>query len=187
MVVPIFVISGPSGCGKSTVSKNISDTESFAIIEGDDLHPPRNVEKMSAGHPLTDDDRWDWLNDVRSKALELAHKEGALGVVLTCSSLKKIYRDVLKKANEDKDVQLSFIFLNVEKKELIHRMETRSGHYMKKNMLESQLADLELPKDDEEDTYVVDAMQSIPETTTRVLRIVAKLLATINKKSAEKA
>lgn len=198
MPIPIFVISGPSGCGKTTVSQKISTLENFAFVEGDALHPKRNIDKMSAGVPLTDDDRWEWLRDVRTRAEELARRPGASGVVITCSALKRTYRQVLLRANHDhdddddddgrqergeSDVVLFFIFLDVSKEELIRRMETRKGHYMKRGMLESQLRDLEMPADDEPGTYRVDANKSVDETENGVLKIVASLLAKVNRKS----
>lgn len=186
MVVPIFVISGPSGSGKTTVSQSISEIESFAFVEGDDLHPQKNIDKMSSGHPLTDKDRWSWLEDVRAKALQLARQEGSLGVAITCSSLKRKYRDVLAQANQEDDVALFFIFLDVSHEELIRRMETRKGHYMKRSMLDSQLRDLEMPGEDEDRCFIVDANVSIPETTTGVLKVVAHLMAEVNKESAKK-
>ncbi|CCG83538.1 Thermoresistant gluconokinase [Taphrina deformans PYCC 5710] len=185
MPVPIFVISGPSGCGKTTISQKISDIEQFKVIEGDELHPPANIEKMSNGQPLDDEDRWGWLNDVKDKAVELAQEKGALGVVITCSALKKKYRDILKDANKADNVELFFIFLNVGKDELVRRMETRVGHYMKRSMLESQLHDLELPREDESRTFIVDADKNIDETQNSVLKVVAAQLAIINKQSVE--
>lgn len=187
MVVPIFVISGPSGSGKTTVSQSISEIESFAFVEGDDLHPQKNIDKMSSGHPLTDEDRWDWLRDVKDKALELARQDGSLGVAITCSSLKRKYRDVLAQANREPDVALFFVFLKVSEAELVRRMESRKGHYMKRSMLDSQLRDLEMPGDDEDRCYVVDADVSIAETTTGVLKVVANLMAKVNKESEQQA
>lgn len=188
MVVPIFVISGVSGSGKTTVSQSISQLESFAFIEGDSLHPQSNIDKMSSGKPLTDEDRWSWLDDVKTKSLQLARQKGSLGVVITCSSLKKRYRALLLTANEARDVALFFIFLSVEKEELVRRMESRKGHYMKRSMLESQLSDLEMPeKDEEERCFVVDANVGISETTVEVLKVVASVMAKVNKESEKQA
>lgn len=168
------------------MAQRIGTLEQFSFIEGDELHPQRNIDKMSHGTPLCDDDRWDWLNVVREKAIELARRDGSLGVILTCSSLKRTYRDVLRRANEERDVQLFFIFLNVSQSELVRRMENRKGHYMKRSMLDSQLNDLEMPKDGQEDkTFVVDADKNIDETENAVLKIVASLLAKINKESSD--
>lgn len=185
MVVPVFVIAGVSGCGKSTISESISQKHSFSFIEGDSLHPQSNIDKMSHGTALTDEDRWSWLDDVKKKSIQMAKEQeqgsnAMPGVVITCSSLKRKYRDVLAQANKEHIVELFFIFLNVKKEELIRRMETRKGHYMKRDMLESQLRDLEMPTENKERCYVVDADQSIEQTTADVSLIVEKVLEKVN-------
>ena len=185
MPIPILVISGPSGSGKTTTSKAISEIESFAYIEGDDLHPQKNIDKMTAGEPLTDDDRWQWLSDLKDKSIELARKPDSLGVVVTCSSLKRKYRDILQQANREPDIALSFIFLKVSEDELIRRMDNRKGHYMKRSMLDSQLHDLEWPTPDEPRTFVVDGNQGIEQSTTEALKTVASILAQVNKESTQ--
>ncbi|KAK8042019.1 thermoresistant gluconokinase [Apiospora rasikravindrae] len=88
----IWLVTGPAGCGKSTVAEHISETLSVPYIEGDEFHPPANVEKMRNGIPLTDADRWDWLTLLREESLRQLAK-GNESVVLTCSALKRKYRD----------------------------------------------------------------------------------------------
>lgn len=170
MTIPILVIAGPSGCGKTSIAQALSEMERFAYIEGDELHPPENIQKMSQGHPLQDDDRWPWLDRVRETAVSLARAPDALGVIVTCSSLKQKYRKILIQVNEgkEKDLELWFIFLNVSKGELVRRMESRKGHYMKLDMLESQLQDLEMPEEDESYCKVVDANKTLPDTEKAV-------------------
>ncbi|BFZ57551.1 hypothetical protein PYCC9005_004603 [Savitreella phatthalungensis] len=175
---PVFVVGGPAGSGKTTVCERVSELERFAFIEGDSLHPRENIDKMTAGVPLTDDDRWPWLECIVERAKELARDDSNLGVILTCSALKKRYRDRLRKVNDQADVSLDFIFLRVSEDELRRRMATRKGHYMKPGMLESQLRDLEMPEVGEEPhTEICDADHDIDTTERNVLRIIAKVLA----------
>ncbi|KAK6843154.1 glucokinase [Apiospora arundinis] len=93
----IWLVTGPAGCGKSTVAQQIAETLSVPYIEGDEFHPPANVEKMRNGIPLTDADRWDWLTLLREESLRQLSK-GNESVVLTCSALKRKYRDVIRVA-----------------------------------------------------------------------------------------
>jgi len=139
---PRLVIMGPSGCGKTTLARALAQSLHCRFVEGDDLHPPANVEKMQAGIPLDDADRAPWLDVV---AAELARGSGH-GVVAACSALKRRYRDRLRAAAGP----LSFILPRLPREVLALRMTARSGHYMPPVLLESQLADLELLAEDEE-------------------------------------
>ena len=136
-----IVVMGVSGSGKSTLGHLLSDALGLHFIEGDDLHPPRNVALMAAGTPLTDDDRRDWLDAV---AAELA-QAGPPGVVVTCSALKRRYRDRLRAAAP----ALRLVHLHGDGARLAERLSGRSGHYMPASLLPSQLATLELPAADE--------------------------------------
>jgi len=144
----------------------------MAYIEGDDLHPKSNVEKMSSGHPLNDADREPWLELIRMSAEHIAVKKnadsemkGILGVIVGCSALKKDYRDILRGVVKPaaKGQQLSgnlepsrpevlptyFVFINGSRETLMERMEKRTGHFMKASMLDSQLQTLESPVGEE--------------------------------------
>ncbi|PQE14830.1 thermoresistant glucokinase family carbohydrate kinase protein [Rutstroemia sp. NJR-2017a WRK4] len=100
----IWLITGPAGCGKSTVAQYVAKAMNLPFIEGDEFHPKSNVEKMSKGIPLTDADRWDWLTALREESLRRL-TSGSDGVVLTCSALKRKYRDVIRVAPYyDRDV-----------------------------------------------------------------------------------
>ncbi|PBP15520.1 glucokinase [Diplocarpon rosae] len=94
----LWLITGPAGCGKSTVAEFLAKKMGLPFIEGDSFHPQSNVEKMSRGIPLTDADRWDWLIRLRTEAMARLASTGAQGVVLTCSALKRKYRDVIRVA-----------------------------------------------------------------------------------------
>ncbi len=133
----LFIVMGVSGCGKSSIGKALASRFSGTYLEGDDLHPAANIELMSAGTPLTDKDRWPWLENV---AKAMAVKKG---VVFTgCSALKKSYRSFLiEKAGE----QIFFIHLAGTKQLIADRMSKRSGHFMPVKLLDSQFATLEPP------------------------------------------
>ena len=137
MQAPVVVIMGVSGSGKSTVGRLLADALGVVYIEGDELHPPRNVQLMASGTPLTDDDRRGWLQAIAAR-LTLAH---GVGAVVTCSALKRAYRDVLRAAAPG----LRLVFLHGDQALLERRMRERQGHYMPPTLLPSQLAALEPP------------------------------------------
>ena len=138
---PVLVVMGVSGSGKSTVAGLLAGQLGWDLAEGDDMHPDANVEKMRAGQPLTDEDRWPWLDTVASWITEhtLAGQPG----VITCSALKRIYRDVLRGNH------VVFIHLVGSKDEIGRRMAARTGHFMPAGLLDSQIATLEPPGPDE--------------------------------------
>ena len=135
-----IIVMGVSGSGKSSVGQALATRLGLAYIEGDSLHPESNVEKMGKGIPLTDEDRWPWL-DIIGDRLRLKAEHG-VGVVITCSSLKRIYRDRLRLAAGG---ALYFVYLEGSKALLSERMGERKGHFMPASLLESQLQTLEVP------------------------------------------
>ena len=135
------VVMGVSGCGKSTVGAALAQALGLRFVEGDSLHPPRNVALMAAGTPLTDEDRRGWLQAV---AQILADAKDS-GVVVSCSALKRSYRDQLRVAAPD----LKLVHLRGEPALLAQRMNERKGHYMPPSLLQSQLDTLEPPAADE--------------------------------------
>jgi carbohydrate kinase (thermoresistant glucokinase family) len=138
-----LVVMGVSGCGKTSVARLVAGALGIEFIEGDELHPPRNVALMAAGTPLTDDDRADWLATIASR-LGQAHAAGR-GLVVSCSALKRRYRDVLRAPCPG----LRFVYLHGSAALLHQRMSARKGHYMPPSLLDSQLATLEPPAADE--------------------------------------
>lgn len=136
---PPVVVMGVSGCGKSTVAARLAASTGRSYFDADDLHPAINVARMSAGIPLTDDDRWPWLDLVGRRAAE------SDGGVIACSALKKIYRDRLRLAAPD----TVFIHLAGAPALLRRRMTTREGHFMPQSLLASQLDALEPLEHDE--------------------------------------
>ncbi|KAI1162385.1 thermoresistant gluconokinase [Nemania serpens] len=152
----IWLVTGPAGCGKTTVAQYLSTALNIPYIEGDTYHPQANIEKMAGGIPLTDADRWDWLTLLREESLKQL-KSGFRGVVLTCSALKRKYRDVIRVAPYfSHDVQLHFIYLHAPEAVLLERVGQRQGHYMGANMVRSQFEILEPPAADETDVISVD-------------------------------
>ena len=142
MSAPRLIVMGVSGCGKSTVGSLLGARTGIPFIEGDTLHPPRNVALMAAGTPLTDEDRAGWLDDIASRFAALAPNAG---LIVSCSALKRIYRDRLRAACSD----LRFIHLHGTKALLEQRLQFRTGHYMPPSLLTSQLQTLEPPSADE--------------------------------------
>lgn len=151
----VLVVGGPAGTGKTTIAELLSDRLSSPFIEGDLLHPQVNIDKMSRGEPLNDDDRWGWLKTLSevsaSKAFDPENKSNIS--VVSCSMLKKIYRDYIKevatKAQHDKNIEFRFIFLYTSFEELLSRVGKRENHYMKSDMVKSQYDIMEIPQGDE--------------------------------------
>ena len=148
--VPLVVVMGASGCGKSTVGQLLARQLQAEFLEGDDLHPPRNIERMAAGIPLTDNDRRDWLLQIAEQIADA--RAGRHGLVVSCSALKRSYRELLRTASPT----LAFVHLHVERALLEARMRARTDHFMPVSLLESQLATLEPPGADEH-AVTVDA------------------------------
>jgi len=158
---------GVSGCGKSSVGLKISDALGMQFVEGDQLHPASNVEKMSKGIPLTDDDRMPWL-DLIGETMK-ASLDREQGVIVSCSALKRTYRDRLRKAVNGK---LFFVYLSGSKELLAKRMGERRGHFMPSSLLESQLATLAVPTGEPGVVTVDidDTIEGIAETALRDLK-----------------
>lgn len=138
-----LVVMGVSGCGKTSVGRQLAQTLGLDFIEGDELHPPRNVALMAAGTPLTDADRAGWLAAIADR-LGQAFADRR-GLVVSCSALKRSYRDQLRAACPD----LRLLHLQGDAVLLRARMAARSGHYMPPALLDSQLATLQPPGADE--------------------------------------
>jgi len=172
----IFIVTGPAGCGKTTVAKYLAGVYGFQFLEGDDYHPESNVKKMSSGIPLADADRWDWLVELRDAAVD-SLDDGAQGVVLTCSALKKKYRDVIRVAcYNDHAVQIHFIYLRASEELLLQRVQARKGHYMKSSMVKSQFQSLEEPRK-ERDTVSIDVSGSQDQVQRMALDSMTSVLA----------
>lgn len=131
---------------------------------------------MRNGTPLTDADRWDWLTALREESMHRIHG-GSDGVVLTCSALKRKYRDVIRvAAYYDPHLLIHFIYLDATEETLLQRVAARKGHYMGANMVHSQFADLERPMDDEKDVIKVDVGQPLDGVKTEAANKVLDLM-----------
>jgi gluconokinase len=131
------VVMGPSGCGKTTVMRQLARRLGWPTAEGDDFHPAANVAKMAAGHPLTDEDRWPWLDAVASWIGE--QEAAGRPAIVTCSALRRSYRDRLRRGHPS----AWFAELVVPEAELARRVRARHHGYMPASLLQSQLAALE--------------------------------------------
>jgi gluconokinase len=138
---PVLVIMGVSGSGKSTVAGILAGQLGWDLEEGDDLHPPANVAKMSEGIPLTDEDRWPWLDKVSAWITE--HNAAGIPGIITCSALKRIYRDRMRGDN------VVFVHLTGDKDTIGRRITSRQDHFMPPALLDTQIATLEPPGPDE--------------------------------------
>ncbi|WP_296487444.1 gluconokinase [Rhodoferax sp.] len=139
----IFVVMGVSGCGKSTVGVQLAAALGLEFLEGDTLHSAANVARMAAGVALSDADRAGWLQTLAER-IGAARLAGT-GLVLSCSALKRAYRDILRQGAPD----LHLLYLHGDHDLLAARMAARTGHYMPASLLVSQLATLEVPEPEE--------------------------------------
>jgi gluconokinase len=161
---PLFfsavVVMGVASCGKTTIGEALAQQLGVAFIEGDKLHSPENVAKMSTGIPLTDDDRWPWLAHVGTAL------GGDVGKVVSCSALKRAYRTAIIAAAKR---PVKFVHLQGSRAVLQQRITARRGHFMPASLLESQLATLEMP-DSDEDATSIDIDQSAACIVAEALR-----------------
>lgn len=136
----IIVLMGVCGSGKTTVGEKLAERLGCGFSDADGFHPAANVEKMRAGIPLTDEDRWPWLAALRA-AIEGWQAEGVSHIV-ACSALKQVYREILSPKDD-----VVFVYLKGSAEVIGPRLRARQGHYMNPALLESQFATLEEPKD----------------------------------------
>ena len=140
----LYVMMGVCGSGKSLIGATLARALGVEFVEGDDLHPPENVKRMAAGIPLTDDDRRGWLLAIAARLREA--KRAGVGLVISCSALKRSYRDLLRSVG---DADVRFVYLAGNRALIEERMATRRGHFMPPSLLESQFSILEEPALDE--------------------------------------
>jgi len=159
----LVVVMGVSGCGKSTVGQLLAGRMGVPFVEGDELHPPANVARMAAGIPLSDEDRLGWLQTIAARLGDAAQR--GRGMVVSCSALKRSYRDVLRQGA----ASVRFVHLHGSADLLQQRMASRPGHYMPPSLLPSQFAILEVPDADEQ-ALSFDATQSPEAIVDAVLQ-----------------
>jgi len=155
----ILIVAGVSGSGKTTVGAMLAGHLHWRFADGDDFHPAANVEKMRAGTPLTDDDRWPWLQTIAAWMDErVAQGESA---VIPCSALKRSYRDILLGGRPEAQL----IFLDVDREVLASRLAARHGHFFPAQLLSSQLDAFEPPQPDEHTVTVIEHSADQPADT----------------------
>jgi gluconokinase len=161
-----IVVMGVAGCGKTAVGTALAEAVGARYIEGDRLHPPENVERMTRGEPLTDDLRAGWLDAV-GQAVRAAVM-GDEGAVAACSALKRIYRDRLRRS----EPSLIFVHLALSRAEAFRRVSNRRGHFMPASLVDNQFAILEPPAADET-AFSVSAERPIDEIVSAVVDFLA--------------
>jgi gluconokinase len=149
----IVVLAGVSGSGKTTVGSLLAGRLGWPFADGDSFHSAANIAKMSAGIPLADEDRWPWLASIGAWIDERAAARGS--AVVACSALKRAYRDVLRKGRPE----VRIVFLTIDRDAGLARLQARHGHFFPAKLLDSQLADVELPGPDE-GALVLDSTQT---------------------------
>jgi gluconokinase len=160
-----LIVMGVSGSGKSTIAAALAARLQWTFEDGDRFHPASNVEKMRAGHPLSDEDRWPWLEAIADEIGRVCKAGGH--VVIACSALKHAYRDVLLRGRDD----VRFVFLNGDQALIAERLARRKGHFMPPGLLDSQFKTLEPPEADERPiTVSIDA-----PVETIIIDIIAQL------------
>ena len=158
-----IIVMGVSGSGKSTLAAALADRLGCPLIEGDAYHSAASIAKMQAGHALTDEDRWPWLDRLGGAIGTAAATTGV--AVAACSALRRSYRERLATAA---GVPPHFVLLDTARDEIARRMQARTGHYMPGSLLDSQLATLERPQPDEQ-ALALDAARPIAALCDAVL------------------
>jgi gluconokinase len=157
------ILMGVAGSGKTAVGKGVAARLNWLFLDADDFHPAANIEKMKHGIPLNDQDRIPWLRALRNELRRLL-AEGR-SVILACSALKESYRKLLS----DDVAPMSFVLLDVDQETIRERLQHRSAHFFPKELMNSQFAALEKPKD----AIIIDARKSLDEVTDRVVQAVS--------------
>jgi gluconokinase len=162
-----LIVMGVSGSGKSTIADKLAERLSWDFEDGDIFHPASNVAKMSAGQPLTDEDRWPWLQAIADEIDRVCKAGGH--TVIACSALKRAYRDILVHGRDD----VRIVYLKGAQKLIADRLALRKGHFMPPGLLASQFKTLEPPEASENPVTVsVDAsVESIVDAIVRQLRL----------------
>jgi gluconokinase len=160
---------GVSGSGKSTIAEALAARLGWRFEDGDGFHPPANVAKMSAGEPLTDEDRWPWLQAIADEIDRLS--AAGQRAVVACSALKRVYRDILVHGRDD----IRIVFLNGTQDLIADRLAARKGHFMPPGLLVSQFRTLQPPQPDERPiTVSIDApVEAIVDDIVRQLKVPA--------------
>lgn len=160
-----LVMMGVAGSGKTSVGTALARELGIVYVDGDDLHPAANVAKMQSGVPLTDDDRWPWLDRVAAVLADRSAYPG--GIAVGCSALRRAYRDRIREGAAG--AELRFLFLDVSRDEAQARMQVRKGHFMPPSLLRSQFETLEVPTQDETDVLRVEETPGVEGTVAKAV------------------
>ncbi|PKK47031.1 hypothetical protein CI102_9299 [Trichoderma harzianum] len=173
----ILFVAGPTGSGKSSVAKFLASELQARFLEGDDLHPKANIDKMHRGEPLTDSDRQGWLEAINEQASSYnKHPSQHHHMIITCSALKRAHRDILRESCQRAGYSLvHFFFLDAPESELQRRTEARHNHFAKANLVHSQFDVLERPRIDEYDATIISVVPSLDEVQSEALKAVTRL------------
>ena len=152
---------GVTCSGKTAFGKMLSNRLKISFFDGDDLHSKENIDKMKLGHPLDDDDRWPWLQNIHQLALDHTNE----GAIIACSALKKSYRQVIQTS-----ANMEFIYLKADKKTIAQRLALRKNHFMLPSLLDSQFEALEAPQKG----CTLDATQSFEVNADLVITYLQK-------------
>lgn len=153
-----FLIMGVAASGKTTIAEKLAEKINGFLIEGDDYHPKENIDKMSSGVALNDNDRYEWLLKIKN---EILNRNKNQNLVVTCSALKEKYRTLLGPQN------FNLVYLKVSKKTALQRIRARQGHFMPDSLVDSQFAILEEPQK----SIVLDESLNTNEMVERLLSI----------------
>lgn len=167
-----YILMGVSGSGKSLIGNKAAARLGAKFIDGDDLHPAKNIDKMSASIPLTDEDRLPWLARLNDASYSL-YKKNETGLIV-CSALKKRYRDLLRQGSPN----VHFLWLDGDYDTILGRMAKREGHFMPVELLNSQFSALERPGADEQDVARIDISHDIDNVVEQCVQAVATLRKT---------
>ncbi|POG64000.1 hypothetical protein GLOIN_2v1679725, partial [Rhizophagus irregularis DAOM 181602=DAOM 197198] len=167
---------GVSASGKSHIGNLISQGLDAPFIEGDDLHPPSNIQKMKSGIPLDEEDRVPWLNAVKNEFINISKTSSKPYIFVACSALKYNYREFLRNVPDNNDIKVWFLYLKGSKELLQQRIIERKDHFMKLNMLESQLNTLEEPNpDSEERIIIIDISKEVDKIKEEILEKISMI------------
>ena len=166
-----IVVMGVTGCGKSTLGEALAQALRWRFLEGDTLHPASNIAKMAAGIALNDEDRVPFLHNIGHALSESRPR----GIVVSCSALKRSYRDQLRMS----EAELIFVLPILSREQLLARLNRRSGHFMPASLLDSQLAILEPPQEDELSIQIDGEGSPQEQVQQTLLKLQASKLVTI--------
>ncbi len=160
-----FIVMGVSGCGKTEIGSRLAHRIGVEFLDGDTFHPPENVSKMHRGIPLTDEDRWPWLQHLHQEIV--ARLRLGKSLVLGCSALKQSYRQILKADLPN----VFFVFLDIDRETVWKRLSGRTGHFFPKELMDSQFEALEEP----ENAIKIDARPDVETIVSHILIEIDKL------------